>query len=69
VPRIREPGIGGRFQKPRRSSSWDVISSGRIALDHLRVFSVELPKFDGLAIRAPESGGNAMWDVGIHMTD
>ena len=51
----------------------DAISSGRIGtLDHLRVFGGHegLPKFDAdWQFRAPESGGGAMWDVGIHMTD
>ena len=42
------------------------------SLDHLRIFGGH----DGLAnfradwqYRTPESGGGAMWDVGIHMTD
>ena len=50
-----------------------VIDEGRIGtLDHLRIFGGH----DGLAnfradwqYRAPESGGGAMMDVGIHMTD
>lgn len=51
----------------------DVIDEGRIGtLDHLRVFGGHegLPKFvHDWEYRAPESGGGAMWDVGIHMTD
>lgn len=51
----------------------DTIESGRIGtLDHLRVFGGHegLPKFRAdWQYRAPESGGGAMWDVGIHMTD
>ena len=51
----------------------DTIQSGRIGdLDHLRVFGGHegLPKFRAdWQYRAPESGGGAMWDVGIHMTD
>ena len=51
----------------------DVVESGRIGqLDHLRIFGGH----DGLSnfsvdwqYRAPVSGGGAMWDVGIHMTD
>jgi predicted dehydrogenase len=51
----------------------ETITSGRIgALDHVRVFGGH----DGLAnfkadwqYRAPASGGGAMMDVGIHMTD
>ncbi|HSM16362.1 MAG TPA: Gfo/Idh/MocA family oxidoreductase [Gemmatimonadales bacterium] len=50
-----------------------VIDEGRIGiLDHLRIFGGH----DGLAnfradwqYRAPDSGGGAMMDVGIHMTD
>jgi predicted dehydrogenase len=51
----------------------DAIAGGKIGnLDHLRVFGGHegLPKFDAdWQYRAPESGGGAMWDVGIHMTD
>ena len=51
----------------------DTIDSGRIGtLDHLRVFGGHegLSKFRiDWQYRAPESGGGAMWDVGIHMTD
>ena len=51
----------------------ETIDSGRIGkLDHLRVFGGHegLPKFRiDWQYRAPESGGGAMWDVGIHMTD
>jgi predicted dehydrogenase len=51
----------------------ETIASGRIgSLDHLRIFGGH----DGLhnfraewQYRAPDSGGGAMWDVGIHMTD
>lgn len=51
----------------------DVVESGRIGeLDHLRVFGGHegMPKFRvDWQYRAPESGGGAMWDVGIHMSD
>lgn len=51
----------------------DVVRSGRIgAVDHLRIFGAH----DGLhnfrtdwQYKAPASGGGAMMDVGIHMTD
>ena len=51
----------------------DTIESGVIGeLDHLRVFGGHegLPKFRiDWQYKAPESGGGAMMDVGIHMTD
>ncbi len=51
----------------------DTIDAGVIGdLDHLRVFGGHegLPKFRiDWQYRAPESGGGAMMDVGIHMTD
>jgi predicted dehydrogenase len=51
----------------------DAVVSGRIGeVDHLRVFGGHegLPKFRvDWQYRAPESGGGAMMDVGIHMTD
>jgi len=51
----------------------DTIDSGRIGqLDHLRVFGGHegLPKFRiDWQYKAPESGGGAMMDVGVHMTD
>jgi predicted dehydrogenase len=51
----------------------EVIDSGQIGtLDHLRVFGGHegLPKFRmDWQYRAPESGGGAMMDVGLHMTD
>jgi predicted dehydrogenase len=51
----------------------DTIDAGTIGtLDHLRVFGGHegLPKFRvDWQYKAPESGGGAMWDVGIHMTD
>lgn len=51
----------------------EVIDDGRIGeLDHLRIFGGHegLSKFRvDWQYRAPESGGGAMWDVGIHMTD
>jgi predicted dehydrogenase len=51
----------------------DTIDQGLIGeLDHLRVFGGHegLPKFRiDWQYKAPESGGGAMWDVGIHMTD
>lgn len=51
----------------------DSIDAGRIGeLDHLRIFGGHegLPKFRiDWQYKAPESGGGAMMDVGIHMTD
>jgi predicted dehydrogenase len=51
----------------------DTIDSGLIGeLDHLRVFGGHegLPKFRiDWQYKAPESGGGAMMDVGVHMTD
>lgn len=51
----------------------DVIMSGRIGnLDHLRIFGGDdgLSKFKiNWQYRAPESGGGATMDVGIHTTD
>ncbi len=51
----------------------DILTSGKIGqLDHIRAFGAH----EGLAhfnadwqYRAPESGGGAMWDIGIHITD
>jgi predicted dehydrogenase len=49
------------------------VEEGRIGeVDHLRVFGGHegLPKFRvDWQYRAPESGGGAMMDVGVHMTD
>ena len=51
----------------------DTIDAGVIGeLDHLRVFGGHegLPKFRiDWQYKAPESGGGAMMDVGVHMTD
>ncbi len=51
----------------------EVIGAGRIGVvDHFRVFGGHegLPKFvHDWEFKAPLSGGGAMWDVGIHMTD
>jgi predicted dehydrogenase len=51
----------------------EAIAGGRIgAVDHFRVFGGHegLPKFvHDWEYKAPLSGGGAMWDVGIHMTD
>ena len=51
----------------------DAIGSGQIGtVDHFRVFGGHegLAKFvHDWEYRAPMSGGGAMWDVGIHMTD
>jgi predicted dehydrogenase len=51
----------------------DAIDRGLIGdIDHLRIFGGHegLPKFRAdWQYRAPESGGGAMMDVGIHMTD
>ena len=50
-----------------------ILAGGRIgAVDHFRVFGGHegLPKFvHDWEYKAPLSGGGAMWDVGIHMTD
>lgn len=51
----------------------DAVDAGKIGkLDHVRAFGGH----EGLAhfnadwqYRAPESGGGAMWDIGIHVTD
>lgn len=51
----------------------EAIESGAIGeLDHLRIFGGHegVPKFRiDWQYKAPESGGGALWDVGIHMTD
>lgn len=51
----------------------DVVANGDIGTpDHVRVFGGHegLPKFAyDWEYKAPTSGGGAMWDVGIHMTD
>jgi len=51
----------------------ETIQSGRLGkLDHLRVYGGHegLPKFaHEWEYKAPISGGGAMWDVGIHMSD
>jgi predicted dehydrogenase len=51
----------------------DVITSGRIGeIDHIRVYGGHegLPKFaHDWEYKAEISGGGALWDVGIHMTD
>jgi predicted dehydrogenase len=51
----------------------DVIDSGRIGtVDHIRIYGGHegLTKFDHEWEYKPElSGGGALWDVGIHMTD
>ncbi len=51
----------------------DVMESGRIGeIDHIRVYGGHegLPKFvHDWEYRAEVSGGGALWDVGIHMTD
>lgn len=70
--RVLAVGFNLRYY-PAFSFMKDVIESGRIGvLDHIRVFGGHegLPKFvHNWEYRAPESGGGAMWDVGIHMTD
>ena len=67
-------GVGFNFRYyPCMAFVKDAITQGRIGrVDHLRVFGGH----DGLAnfradwqYRAPESGGGAMMDVGIHMSD
>lgn len=51
----------------------EAIDAGKIGkLDHLRVYGGHegVPKFDyDWQYKAPESGGGALMDVGIHMTD
>lgn len=51
----------------------DAIDRGEIGtLDHVRVFGGHegVPKFrSNWEYRAPESGGGAMMDIGVHMTD
>jgi predicted dehydrogenase len=51
----------------------DAIDSGRIGrLDHLRIFGGHegLPKFRSeWEYKAPQSGGGAMMDIGVHMSD
>lgn len=51
----------------------DTIDSGRIGtLDHLRLFGGHegLPKFRSeWEYKAPQSGGGAMMDIGVHMSD
>ena len=51
----------------------DAIREGKIgALDHLRVFGGHegVPKFvQDWEYKSPTSGGGALWDVGIHITD
>ncbi|MGE0816032.1 MAG: Gfo/Idh/MocA family protein [Vicinamibacterales bacterium] len=51
----------------------EAIAEGRIGtVDHFRVYGGHegLPKFvHDWEFKAPMSGGGAMWDVGIHMTD
>ena len=51
----------------------EALSEGRLGtLDHLRVYGGHegLPKFaHEWEYKAPISGGGAMWDVGIHMSD
>lgn len=51
----------------------DAIDSGMIGkLDHLRIFGGHegIPKFrSDWEYRAPESGGGAMMDIGVHMSD
>lgn len=51
----------------------DTIDAGRIGrLDHLRIFGGHegIPKFRSeWEYKAPESGGGAMMDIGVHMSD
>ena len=51
----------------------DTIDSGRIGkLDHLRIFGGHegIPKFRSeWEYKAPQSGGGAMMDIGVHMSD
>ncbi|PPB81589.1 putative dehydrogenase [Albidovulum inexpectatum] len=74
----REKGLqlGGGFNMryyPAFAFLHDVLRDGTIGEpDHLRVFGGHegLPKFaHDWEYRADKSGGGALWDVGIHMTD
>jgi len=70
--RILATGFNHRYY-PSIKFLTEVVRSGRIGtIDHLRIFGAH----DGLhnfradwQYRAPDSGGGAMMDVGIHMTD
>lgn len=70
--RVLAVGFNHRYY-PSMAFVRETVKAGKIGeLDHLRIFGGH----DGLAnfkgewqYRTPESGGGAMWDVGIHMTD
>lgn len=72
VNRVIATGFNMRYY-PSFAYVKDVISAGKIGkITHVRAFCGH----DGLAhfthdweYRVPESGGGAMWDIGIHMTD
>ena len=70
--RVLAVGFNLRYY-PAISFIRDTIDQGLIGkLDHLRIFGGHegLPKFRAdWEYRAPESGGGALMDVGIHMTD
>lgn len=68
--------LGGGFNMryyPEFSYVKDVVVSGKIGkIDHIRVYGGHegLPKFAfDWECQADKSGGGALWDVGIHMTD
>lgn len=74
--RARGLQLGGGFNMryyPAFAFLHDVLRDGTIGEpDHLRVFGGHegLPKFaHDWEYRAEKSGGGALWDVGIHMTD
>ncbi len=70
--RVLGVGFNLRYYPAMRDVK-EAVESGVIGeLDHLRIFGGHegLPKFRvDWQYRAPESGGGAMMDVGVHMTD
>lgn len=68
--------LGGGFNMryyPAFAHVKDVVASGRIGeIDHMRIYGAHqgLQNFSrDWEYRAEYSGGGALWDVGIHMTD
>lgn len=68
--------LGGGFNMryyPAFSYVKDIIESGRIGtVDHIKIYGGHegLPKFEqDWEYKSEISGGGALWDVGIHMTD
>lgn len=70
--RVLGAGFNMRYY-PAFSFVKDVMDSGRIGeIDHIRIYGGHegLPKFaQDWEYKAELSGGGALWDVGIHMTD